>query len=92
VAKPLATDRSFVSAIVRSEREAALVSTIIRLAGNLRLDTVAEGIEDPSQLDELRSLGREFGQGYLLGRPLDPVVVATLVANSQSHSDPSRAA
>jgi diguanylate cyclase (GGDEF)-like protein len=75
----LKIDRSFVSAIGRNEREAALVSTIIRLAANLRLDTVAEGIEDAGQLDELRHLGCDFGQGYLLGRPLDAEVVTGIV-------------
>jgi diguanylate cyclase (GGDEF)-like protein len=88
----LKIDRSFVSAIGRDEREAALVSTIIRLASNLQLDTVAEGIEDLSQLDELRGLGCEFGQGYLLGRPLDPGVAGAVIARTAERSDPPRAA
>jgi diguanylate cyclase (GGDEF)-like protein len=79
----LKIDRSFVTAMGRDTREATLVSTIVRLAGNLDLETVAEGIEDASQLDELRLLGCDFGQGYLLGRPVDPAVMTALVTNSQ---------
>jgi EAL domain-containing protein (putative c-di-GMP-specific phosphodiesterase class I) len=88
----LKIDRSFVSAIGRNDREAALVSTIIRLAGNLQLDTVAEGIEEVSQLDELRGLGCEFGQGYLLGRPLDATVVGGMVTNTATPARPTQAA
>ena len=40
------------------------------IARNLGLECVAEGIETPEQLEHLKALGCEFGQGYLLGRPL----------------------
>ncbi len=40
------------------------------MARTLRLTTVAEGIEDVSQLSELTVLGCDSGQGYLLSRPV----------------------
>ena len=42
---------------------------IVELARKLELDVIAEGIETAAQLDALRDLGVELGQGFLLGRP-----------------------
>ena len=47
-----------------------LVETILMIARNLGLECVAEGIETPEQLEHLKKLGCEVGQGYLLGRPM----------------------
>lgn len=44
---------------------AEIVRTIIALARALKLSVIAEGIETVEQLDQLRTLGCEFGQGYL---------------------------
>ena len=48
----------------------ALARTIVQLARTLRLSTVAEGIETPEQLSQLRDLGCEQGQGYYFAQPL----------------------
>jgi diguanylate cyclase (GGDEF)-like protein/PAS domain S-box-containing protein len=66
----LKIDRSFVSgdALATDERKAFL-NAIVGLAKGLSFQTVAEGIEDVSQLDELHSLGCDIGQGYLWARP-----------------------
>ena len=53
---------------------------IIDLARTLELEVIAEGIETPQQLETLRELGVEFGQGYLLGRPSASVAGAPLRA------------
>ena len=50
----------------------ALVRAIVEMAKTLRLETVAEGIEETEQLAELRSAGCRTGQGYLFARPLHP--------------------
>ena len=63
IAKP------FVDGLVAGGREASFVRTIIDLAKTLELEVIAEGIETQVQLDALRALGAELGQGYLLGRP-----------------------
>lgn len=64
----LKIDRSFVSTM-GTRGEQGLVATIIQMGRDLSLDTVAEGIESPEQLEMLRRLGCDIGQGYLLGRP-----------------------
>ena len=48
-------------------RDASFIGVIVDLARKLGLDVIAEGIETPAQLDALRDLGVEFGQG--LPRP-----------------------
>jgi EAL domain-containing protein (putative c-di-GMP-specific phosphodiesterase class I) len=47
----------------------ALVRSILALASTLGIETIGEGIETQRQLDTLRELGCDYGQGYLLGRP-----------------------
>jgi diguanylate cyclase (GGDEF)-like protein/PAS domain S-box-containing protein len=66
----LKIDRSFVSPISDEDANAEIVRTIISMARNLGLGVIAEGIESHDQLEMLIGLGCEFGQGYLLSRPL----------------------
>ena len=47
-----------------------IVTAIVNLARGLRLTLIAEGVENDAQLEQLRKLGCEYGQGYLFGRPL----------------------
>jgi diguanylate cyclase (GGDEF)-like protein/PAS domain S-box-containing protein len=66
----LKIDRSFVAELGAGEAESNLVRTIVEMGRSLGLETIAEGIEEASQLDLLRSLGTNMGQGYLLARPM----------------------
>jgi diguanylate cyclase (GGDEF)-like protein len=65
-------DRSFVVAMRESAEDCAVVRAIIDLSRALRLDVVAEGIEDATQLRALLRMGCRLGQGYHLYRPLEP--------------------
>jgi len=67
----LKVDRSFVAGVARDGDDAAIVRGVIELAHRLGLDSVAEGVETPDQVNTLRALGCERAQGYLLGRPAD---------------------
>lgn len=62
-------DRAFISEI-GSERGDRLVRTIIDIAHDLGLDVVAEGIETSAQLDFVRRAGCDYGQGFLIARPM----------------------
>ncbi|MFC3106569.1 EAL domain-containing protein [Undibacterium arcticum] len=66
----LKIDRSFISDVSSNTKSAAILESIIQLAGKLRLRTVAEGIETSDELDLVQSLGCGVGQGFLLGRPM----------------------
>jgi diguanylate cyclase (GGDEF)-like protein/PAS domain S-box-containing protein len=65
----LKIDRSFVSDLGRNADNTAIVGAVIRLAGALGLDVVAEGVEDADQADWLASMGCELAQGYFFARP-----------------------
>jgi diguanylate cyclase (GGDEF)-like protein/PAS domain S-box-containing protein len=65
----LKIDKSFVQAVGRSERESELVKAFIAMAGALKLDLVAEGVETDAQAAFLIANGCDTGQGYRFGRP-----------------------
>ena len=75
----LKIDLSFVSRIDQGPEEAAVAQAIIMLGQTLGLEIVAEGIETPEQLAELRRRGCPLGQGFLLGRPAPPELSELLV-------------
>jgi EAL domain-containing protein (putative c-di-GMP-specific phosphodiesterase class I) len=64
----LKVDRSFVAEL--ADGHAEIASTVIALAHNLNLSTVAEGVETEAQAEQLRRLGATFLQGFQLGRPM----------------------
>ena len=66
----LKIDRSFVSPMAVHDYDPRLVRAIIVLGESLGMRIVAEGIETVGQLDALRALGCEMGQGYLIAYPM----------------------
>lgn len=73
-------DRSFVSGLDADSESRVIVEAVISLAARLGLVTTAEGIERPSQWDLLASVGCRFAQGFYLGRPINRIAVAELLA------------
>jgi EAL domain-containing protein (putative c-di-GMP-specific phosphodiesterase class I) len=63
-------DQSFVRRFTSNDADRAIVETILAMAQKLKLDTVAEGIEEPAWADALKQLGCHSGQGYHWSRPL----------------------
>lgn len=63
-------DQSFVRDIQKSEDAKDIIRCIVGMAKGLRLDTIAEGVEDEVQRNFLRDLGVNEGQGYLFSKPL----------------------
>ena len=66
----LKIDRSFIKSIGKEKDGRNIVATIINLAHQMEMTTIAEGIESPKQLDRLQFLGCEKVQGYLFSRPV----------------------
>jgi sensor c-di-GMP phosphodiesterase-like protein len=64
----LKIDRSFIHAIRTVEEEACIVNAIISMALGLKLNIIAEGVENHAQLHYLRTLGCHAVQGYLFGQ------------------------
>jgi diguanylate cyclase (GGDEF)-like protein len=62
-------DRSFINALEAAGPEEAIAAAIIALAQRLDMTTIGEGIETAEQLEQLKALGCDLGQGFHLGRP-----------------------
>jgi len=66
----LKIDKTFISDVTTNPDDAALVTAVVTLAHNLRLNVVAEGVETREQLEFLRALKCDKWQGYLYSKPL----------------------
>ncbi len=63
-------DRSFIQNIDTDAEKIEITRMLVTLAWNIGLEVIAEGIEKPTQLAQLRALQCERGQGYHFSRPL----------------------
>ncbi|EGH15805.1 GGDEF domain/EAL domain-containing protein [Pseudomonas savastanoi pv. glycinea str. race 4] len=79
----LKIDMGFVGQMELREENRKLVNAMIKLAHNLNLEVVAEGVETAGQLELLRDFGCDQVQGYLISRPLP---IADLVAYLRSEA------
>ena len=88
----LKIDKSFVDPLVAPEnqREREVVGAIISLAQGLGAVTVAEGIEEQSQLDVLAELGCDYGQGYFLFRPAEVDQCTEILVSDQQSRQAAR--
>ena len=68
--RELKIDRSFVTQILDSPDDAAIVRSTIQLGRSLGLHVVAEGVESAEHLNLLRGYGCHAAQGYYIGRPM----------------------
>src|SRR5579862_1807360 len=75
----LKLDRSFVADIQHNNQSREIVHTVISLAHTLGMDVIAEGIETAEQVDELKSLGCKYAQGYFFSKPMDRVCAEALL-------------
>jgi len=80
----LKIDRAFVSRIDGNAGGAEIVQTIIALATSLDMDVVAEGVETFVQLERLRALHCELGQGFFFSKPVDTQAAALLVQRAET--------
>jgi diguanylate cyclase (GGDEF)-like protein/PAS domain S-box-containing protein len=75
----LKVDKSFVDGLGKDPESTAIVQAVISLAKSLGMRVTAEGIETREQLEHLRSLDCDQGQGYFLARPLSAVAAEELL-------------
>jgi EAL domain-containing protein (putative c-di-GMP-specific phosphodiesterase class I) len=89
----LKIDRSFITNLLSEPESEAIVRSIIELARNLHLETVAEGVEDERAFDRLVSLGCDYAQGFAIARPMPAAsVLSWLLDNGQPDDDSARRA
>jgi EAL domain-containing protein (putative c-di-GMP-specific phosphodiesterase class I) len=76
-------DPSFVAGLGHDDTLALLTRTVVQVGRDLGLRVVAEGIEQPRQLDALREMGCGYGQGFLVARPMAAPGVQALIRTSR---------
>jgi diguanylate cyclase (GGDEF)-like protein/PAS domain S-box-containing protein len=65
-------DRSFIARIHAGHEQSALVRGIVKIGHELHLSVVAEGVETLEQVNHLRAIGCDYGQGFYFARPQHP--------------------
>jgi diguanylate cyclase (GGDEF)-like protein len=80
----LKIDRAFVSRIGLDADSLEIIRTIVALAHNLGMDIIAEGVETPQQLAQLKALDCEYAQGYYFGKPTDRETAWSLIKPKDS--------
>jgi diguanylate cyclase (GGDEF)-like protein len=89
----LKIDQSFIASLTTSSEAGAIIHTLVQLGKTLGLETVAEGIEEPGQLTQLRAEAVETGQGFLYSKPLPAAEVAPFLdANRDRQPGPAPSA
>jgi diguanylate cyclase (GGDEF)-like protein len=76
----LKIDRSFINQMSNDSESLEIVRAIMNLAHGLEMDVIAEGIETKEQLEQLRSLHCEYGQGYYFSKPVNSQAAEELIA------------
>ncbi|SHM97232.1 putative bifunctional diguanylate cyclase/phosphodiesterase [Roseibium suaedae] len=82
----LKIDRSFVMSMAESEDRRIIVQLILMMAKQLRMQTVAEGIETETQLAALKEWGASYGQGFLWSTPVPFAEFAAKVREQASEN------
>jgi EAL domain-containing protein (putative c-di-GMP-specific phosphodiesterase class I) len=77
----LKVDRSFVAGLGNGNgaEDVAIVTAVISLAHTLGLTAIAEGIETPEQLEELRGMDCDMAQGFYFARPRPAIAIGELL-------------
>ncbi len=89
----LKIDKSFVDGVALQGHDTAIVQAIIALGHALGLKLIAEGVETPEQVEQLRALGSELGQGFFYSAPLSDDLkkgMPTLLAGGTPIATPDR--
>lgn len=69
-AQSIKIERMFVAGLLDEPVDEAIISSVIALGSSLQIQVVAEGVESEQQMNKLRALGCQYGQGYLFSRSL----------------------
>ena len=77
----LKIDKSFIDKMNQNEVSRQYVAMIISIGHTLDLKVISEGVESADQIDTLKSIGCDYVQGFVWGRPLPPEEAEKLVKN-----------
>jgi diguanylate cyclase (GGDEF)-like protein len=85
----LKIDRSFTKELDQDSVEIEeIVRTIVQMAGNLKMEVVAEGVENAAHVSRLRELGCKYGQGFLFSRPVNAATAERMLGPRRVQENP----
>ncbi|MEV1289410.1 EAL domain-containing protein [Micromonospora sp. NPDC049679] len=85
----LKVDKSFVDEVTTQSDQAVIATALIQIAGGLRLQAVAEGVETAIQATHLHELGYRFAQGYHFARPMPAAQLTALLKSGAPDTVPA---
>jgi diguanylate cyclase (GGDEF)-like protein len=86
----LKIDRTFIRGLGSSRDASAFVTTLVQLGRTLEITTLGEGIEDEAQLSRLIDAHCDYGQGFLLARPLPAEQIEAMLVDERFGGPPAR--
>lgn len=75
----LKIDRAFISELQRNIQDQRITGTIVDMARHLRFTTIAEGVDEPEQLQLLQEMGCDMVQGFIFAPPLSELVLLKMI-------------
>jgi diguanylate cyclase (GGDEF)-like protein/PAS domain S-box-containing protein len=80
VVNQIKLDKAFIEGLPADTESSAVIGAVISIARRLKYQVIAEGIETRAQLDHLRALGCEAGQGFFFGAPLSATEIVEYIS------------
>ena len=84
-------DRTFIETIEGDEKNRRIVTLMVELTHSLGIQIVAEGIETGSQRELVASMGFDYGQGFLIGRPMTKKRILFALGETAVGTEPAEA-
>jgi EAL domain-containing protein (putative c-di-GMP-specific phosphodiesterase class I) len=82
----LKIDRSFINKLTVQGNNQEIITSIISLAKSLNFEVIAEGVETDHQLDQIKEMNCQFGQGFLIARPMPPAAIDAWIETERQRS------
>ncbi|MBL0226037.1 MAG: EAL domain-containing protein [Geobacteraceae bacterium] len=83
----LKIDRSFINKLTALGNNQEIITSIISLAKSLNFEVIAEGVETDHQLNQIKEMNCQFGQGFLIARPMPPAAIDAWIETERQRSD-----
>jgi diguanylate cyclase (GGDEF)-like protein/PAS domain S-box-containing protein len=79
----LKIDRSFIKKLTAKGENQEIILSIMSLAKSMNIDVIAEGVELEYQLEQMKMLECQFGQGYLFSKPMEPDAIDAWIQSEE---------
>lgn len=82
-------DKLFVDGVSQSGFSETIIEALVKLAADMHMGVIAEGVESSDQMTKLKDLGIDMAQGYLFSKPLPPEEYLRILDRAFAESTPA---